>query len=274
VFSRKSANESQPSLILNQMVECGEQDVERDSEQTIKYLEFMNQDLPKPIEVGKNLLRSMEVLDDEMKLAEECLREQSELSEELVKKLENAKQKEPRIGLCQNGKKAKENKWRPTLVERQRRTKNNGDTMLHKAMNLKQRKNLDVKGNSFSVLQFESLNQIVVDVNLKIGSDNNETNRIIDNLVESKKLTHGNFVSENPETNLPSNLDVEMLLDGSSTPVEGSIARETHVTPEASLKEPDSSELWTEVVKRGRYKNKNRSKQNKIDSYDRSILKC
>jgi hypothetical protein len=122
------------------------------------------------------------------------------------------------MGLCQNGKKAKENKWGPTLVERQRRTKNNGGTMLEKAMNLKQRKNLEsVKGNSFSVLQFESLNQIVVDVNLKIGSDNNESNRIIGNLVESEKLTHGNFVSENPETNLPSNLDVEMVMDGSYT---------------------------------------------------------
>jgi hypothetical protein len=44
------------------------------------------------------------------------------------------------------------------------------------------------------------------------------------------------------------------------TPMEGNIARGTHVTLEASLKEPDSSELWTEVVKRGRYKNRNKSK--------------
>jgi hypothetical protein len=33
------------------------------------------------------------------------------------------------------------------------------------------------------------------------------------------------------------------------TPVEGNIARGTHVTLEASLKEPDSSDLWTEWLK-------------------------
>jgi hypothetical protein len=116
-------------LILNQKLECGEQDVEGDSDQTLKWLEFMNQDLPKQVEVGKTLLRSMEILDG-MELAEECIGEQSELDEELMKNLEYVKLKEQRMGLCQNGEKAKENKWGPTLVERQRRTKNNGGTML------------------------------------------------------------------------------------------------------------------------------------------------
>jgi hypothetical protein len=97
----------------------------------------------------------MEVLNERMELADENLGERSELTKDVVKQMEEAKLMELRMGLCENGPKA--TKWGSALVERQRRTKNNGGTMLQKAMELKQRKNLEhVKGNTFSMLQFDS----------------------------------------------------------------------------------------------------------------------
>jgi hypothetical protein len=102
----------------------------------------------------------------------------------------------------------------------------------------------------------------------------NEKDRILNMLVESEKSGHENFVSENPETNLPSSVEVGQVMEGASTPVKGGMVSEVPVTPEASLKEPNSSELWNEVVRRGRYKNRNRDEHNKIDSHDRCILEC
>jgi hypothetical protein len=102
-------------------------------------MKFMGQSLPEQIEMDENLLQSMEVLDDGMEVADENVEEKSELSIELVKKMEEAKLKEPRMGLCKNGSNAP--KWGPTLVERQRRTRNDGGTMLQKAME-------HAKGNS------------------------------------------------------------------------------------------------------------------------------
>jgi hypothetical protein len=51
-------------------------------------MKFMGQSLPKQIEMGENLLQSMEVLDDGMEVANENVEEKSELSIELVKKME------------------------------------------------------------------------------------------------------------------------------------------------------------------------------------------
>jgi hypothetical protein len=117
----------------------------------MRWLEFMGQSLPDQIEMGKSLLQSMEVLDEEMKVTDEGLGEQCELNREMVSQMEDFKKKEPRMGLCDQG--SKKPRWGPTLVERQRRTRNNGGTMLQKVMELKQKKNLEpIKGNSFSVL--------------------------------------------------------------------------------------------------------------------------
>jgi hypothetical protein len=41
-------------------------------------------------------------------------------------------------------------------------------------MELKQKKNFEpLKGNSFAALQFDSINQMSTDVNIKIGNDKN-----------------------------------------------------------------------------------------------------
>jgi hypothetical protein len=90
-------------------------------------------------------------------------------------------------------------------------------------------------------LQYDSLKQIVLDVNLKIGSDMHEKDGILNNLVESEIIEHENFVSENSETALPSSVEVEQLMVGTYTPVKGDMMSEIPVTPVASLKEPKSS---------------------------------
>jgi hypothetical protein len=47
-------------------------------------------------------------------------------------------------------------------------------------MQLKQKKNLDtLRGNSFVALQFDTLNQISREVNIKIGRDNVENDKML-----------------------------------------------------------------------------------------------
>jgi hypothetical protein len=106
--------------------------------------------------------------------------------------------------------------------------------------------------------------------NLEIGSNNSETNRLINNLMQVDKEQYEQFVGANPETLLPDNLDDDCIV--STVPLEGIVAQEFVSTPEVSIKEPDTSELWTEVVKRGRKKNKTRSTYVKIGHDDRSLL--
>jgi hypothetical protein len=134
--------------------------------------------------------------------------------------------------------------------------------MLQRAMELKKRKNLEpTKGNSFAVLQVDKLNKVAMDVNIKIGKDRDESCRIINNLVDSEKIVYDKFVGENPEV-LPSNLELENVLV--SDPLKGDGDQNRCKTPAGSFKEPDSSELWTEVVKKGRnrYKNKGKNDRN------------
>jgi hypothetical protein len=59
----------------------------------------------------------------------------------------------------------------------------------------------------------------------------------------------------------------------STIPLEGIVTQEFVTTPEVYVKEPNTSELWIEVVKRGRKKNKTRSRSVKIGPDDRSLLK-
>jgi hypothetical protein len=102
----------------------------------------------------------------------------------------------------------------PVLVEKNRRSSKTGGSMLQKAMELKQKKNLDQnKGNSFSVLHNDTLNNTAVDVNMKIGNDVNDKNRIIDILVQSEKDNYEHFVEENPDILLPTDIDVQVSLE-------------------------------------------------------------
>jgi hypothetical protein len=67
-------------------------------------------------------------------------------------------------------------------------------------------------------------------------------------------------VGLNPGTVLPVNLDVSLDLD--VEPLEGQIIVNP-VSPCTSIKEADTSELWTEVVKRGENRSKTRSRKEK-----------
>jgi hypothetical protein len=69
----------------------------------MRWLEFMGQSLPDQIEMGKSLLQSMEVLDEEMKVVDEGLGEQCELKREMVSQMEDFKKKEPRMGCVIKG---------------------------------------------------------------------------------------------------------------------------------------------------------------------------
>jgi hypothetical protein len=74
------------------------------------------------------------------------------------------------------------------LVERQRRKHQKGTSMLQKAMELKQKKNLDsLKGNSFTTLNVDYLNQIAHDVNINVGDIASDSIEIIDNLIRKEK---------------------------------------------------------------------------------------
>jgi hypothetical protein len=67
-------------------------------------------------------------------------------------------------------------------------------------------------------------------------------------------------VGLNPGTVLPVNLDVSLDLD--AEPLEGHIIVNL-VSPCTSIKEADTSELWTEVVRRGENRSKTRSRKEK-----------
>jgi vacuolar-type H+-ATPase subunit I/STV1 len=220
-----------------------------------KKWEFMIRGGSDQIEIGANLLQCMEMIEDEVEDAHWVTEEQLELDEEVIKKITKARSLE--VQLPEKKKKTKIEPWGPMLVERNRRKNNSEGSMLQKAMDLKKKKNLEyTRGNSFATLQNIELNKVALDVNIKIGNDAVESGRIIDTLVDSEKNAYDKFVGENSKVLLPPNLDVDINLIPTSVKEGGDQLGCS--TPMDSLKEPDSSELWTEVVKKGinRYKNK------------------
>jgi hypothetical protein len=56
------------------------------------------------------------------------------------------------MGICEHKKKKKQEAWGHVLVERPRKVQDKGGSMMQKAMALKKKRNLEVKGNSLSVL--------------------------------------------------------------------------------------------------------------------------
>jgi hypothetical protein len=55
------------------------------------------------------------------------------------------------------------------------------------------------------------LNIEALDVNIEIGADEPDKNKIISKLVGEEKLNYEVFVENSPETVLPINLDVELV---------------------------------------------------------------
>jgi hypothetical protein len=97
------------------------------------------------------------------------------------------------------------------------------------------KKNLEpLKGNSFTVLQLNDLEQLASDVNIAIGSDKDHRTMLINNMVMAEKNIHDEFVGNNPEVwvCLPGNLDVAIEL---VPPIEVDV--ESVCTPTISFKE-------------------------------------
>jgi hypothetical protein len=141
-----------------------------------------------------------------------------------VKGLTEAKRMQTGLNPCDNKRKKRKEAWGSVLVERQRRNFNQGGSMLQKAMRLKQKKNLDtLRGNSFAALQFDTLNQISREVNIKIGHDNVENDKIIKNLIETEQRKCEEFLGDNLEIGLPTKINIDLAMTTSPLKVNGDI---------------------------------------------------
>jgi hypothetical protein len=69
-----------------------------------KWVEFLQGDIGKFKLEGLDLLKAMEHSDEEMEDSETEMEEQKELSSEVVDKIICAREKEPMMGLCDQGK--------------------------------------------------------------------------------------------------------------------------------------------------------------------------
>lgn len=106
--------------------------------------------------------------------------------------------------------------WGPTLrMPRTRRFMEDGKTVLQRAMELKEYKNL--QGNKPNLASASESNKKFIDmsscVNISLGTSEK---MIIDNLdlIKSKDLkTRSDFLEKNPEINLPSDLNLDMSLE-------------------------------------------------------------
>jgi hypothetical protein len=211
---------------------------------------------------GAKILQAFEMADEGLEIQEIEMEGKTVLSEEAVKKIKLAK------NMVQ--KKSNHENWGPVLVERKRRKQTTG-SMLQKDMKLEHKKNLDpIKGNPFAALSYDSLNQITRDASIKIGFDDAKNCMLLDNLVKYDKEQYEHFVGENHESLLLDNLDTEFKL--ASGLIEGHPDHVIENTPTDSIKESDTSKLWTEVVKRGKRKNKTRSRSEKLFSMKGAFL--
>jgi hypothetical protein len=159
--------------------------LEDDSMQTKKWADLIRQGVEEHSVEGIDLLRAMEQSVDEEFLDQET--EGSEiLSKEVVENISKARENMLCMELCDK-KKSKELAWGPVLVERKRRGHNHGASMLQKAIELKKKKDLEpVKGNKFAALQYDELNQISNDIDVKIVQDKSDSINIIDDMIESE----------------------------------------------------------------------------------------
>jgi hypothetical protein len=132
-------------------------------------------------------------------------------------------------------------------------------------------KNFDpIKGIPFNDLSIDSLNQIAVDASVKIGMDSQDTCKVIGILVDLDKMQYEHFVDANPECLVLASIDADFKM--SSNPKEGIVVPELVFTLAGSMKEPDTSESWTEVVRKRKKRNKTRSRTKNIVSNDRVYL--
>lgn len=151
-------------------------------------------------------------------------------------------------------------KWGPVeRIPRPRRFQEDGKTALQRAQELKMSKNLE-KGNSSKSFAFESSTSLLNKaqcVNWIIGTDSLEADTIINQLKQNEIVESAKFMDSNPEVNLPSELNLETLVNDFPPLVEGQ---------QSPPKEAGSSESWVLIVSKD-----NHSETQKIQN-DRCIL--
>jgi hypothetical protein len=99
--------------------------------------------------------------------------------------------------------------------------------------------------------------------------EHNDKSSILNTLIVADQGRYEHFVAKNPESVLPVNLDVDLEIE--SDPLNCQVVS-SHVSPSDSIKETDTSVLWTEVVRKGKNRSKCRSRKEKIGEHDRHIL--
>jgi hypothetical protein len=219
-------------------------------------------------ESGVNLLKALELCDEEMFNEGETDEEQMVLSEEMVTSLKAVRDVEMNVRLhpCEKMRMNNKESWGPILVDRQRRKQNDWTTMLQKAMLLKQKKNLEpLKGNSFASLHSKSLYQFVKDVNVHLGVDSSEAQSIISKLVGDEIENVNKFVEENLEVLLPANMEIDLISEKTTEQaLENSNQLRDQALPEPLEGSPQPLK-WTEVVKRGRPKSRSKLDSNSFN---------
>lgn len=159
------------------------------------------------------LLKRMELeaSDDE----EETLRDEDMISLEESGLLPNTKSviNEDQIEADKKAQKRKPG-WGPILrIPRPRRVPDDGRTVLERAQELKKIINLE-KGNnyasSFAFKSNTSLNDKATSVGIELGSDNQSINETVDGLKQKELENLNKFMENNPEVNLPANLNIDV----------------------------------------------------------------
>ena len=125
-------------------------------------------------------------------------------------------QKEAMQGDVQ-AKKRQKRQWGPSLrVDRPRRVPEDGRTVMQRAQDLKEAKNI-VKGmtkkSSFAFESNEVLLEKAKSVNISFGSDAKIVHEIVNKLKNKKHDDRESFETNNPEVNLPNNLDIVQLVE-------------------------------------------------------------
>lgn len=217
------------------------------------------------------LLRRMELEDFESDDESDLLREKDDgmTLDDLVHGQES--RAEPTQGMVgdtyvqeeKNGKRQKR-KWGPTQrMDRPRRAPEDGRTMLQKAQDLIAAKN-SMKGitnyTSFASKSNDELINVVNSVNISLGSNTDVVNEKI-SLLKLKEIgDRSGFENRNPEVNLPSNLDVDLVIDN-FPPLSAGMP--------SPLKECSDSvtESWAAIASKS-------CNNSKTLNNDRSILEC
>ena len=139
-------------------------------------------------------------------------------------------------------------RWGPVeRFPRPRRGQEDGRTMLQKAQDLKKIKNLEkgIPPKSFAFESNATLLHKAQCVDISFSNDTIEANKLVDQLKENEKLSCEQFREENPEVNLPGDLNVEVL--DTDFPPLGEIDQ-TDKNEESTLVD----QSWAQVVSTGK----------------------